>query len=137
MLTPSHQLLFLSRADIEEAGITMKEIVSAVEQAFREKGEGHVEMPPKPGIHPASDAFIHAMPAYLPRLRAAGIKWVSGYPDNYKSGLTYISGLVVLNDPETGFPMAVMDGAWITAKRTGAATDRKSTRLNSSHSQIS
>lgn len=122
MLTPSNQLLFLSRADIEETDITMKEIISAVEQAFREKGEGHVEMPPKPGIHPAPDAFIHAMPAYLPRLRAAGIKWVSGYPDNYKRGLPYISGLVVLNDPETGLPTAVMDGAWITAKRTGAAT---------------
>ena len=122
MLGSSGQLLFLSRADIEDTGTTMKEIVTTVEEAFREKGEGHVEMPPKPGIHPAPDAFIHAMPAYLPRLRAAGIKWVSGYPDNYKRGLPYISGLVVLNDPETGFPIAVMDGAWITAKRTGAAT---------------
>jgi ornithine cyclodeaminase/alanine dehydrogenase-like protein (mu-crystallin family) len=65
METSSHQLLFLSRADIEETGIAMKEIVSAVEQAFREKGEGHTEMPPKPGIHPAADAFIHAMPAFL------------------------------------------------------------------------
>jgi ornithine cyclodeaminase/alanine dehydrogenase len=62
------------------------------------------------------------MPAYLPRLRAAGIKWISGYPDNYKRGLPYISGLLVLNDPDTGFPVAIMDGAWITAKRTGAAT---------------
>jgi ornithine cyclodeaminase/alanine dehydrogenase len=122
MVGSSGQLLFLSRADIEDTGTTMKEIVTTVEQAFREKGEGHAEMPPKPGIHPAPDTFIHAMPAYLPRLRAAGIKWVSGYPDNYKRGLPYISGLVVLNDPETGFPIAVMDGAWITAKRTGAAT---------------
>jgi len=122
METSSHQLLFLSRADIEETGISMKEIVSAVEQAFREKGEGHTEMPPKPGIHPAADAFIHAMPAFLPRLRAAGIKWISGYPDNYKRGLPYFSGLVILNDPDTGLPIVIMDGAWITAKRTGAAT---------------
>jgi len=100
----------------------MKEIVGAVEQSFREKGEGHAEMPPKPGIHTRPDGFIHAMAAFLPRLRAAGIKWVSGYPENYKRGLPYISGLVVLNDPETGLPIAIMDGAWITAKRTGAAT---------------
>src|SRR3972149_10392509 len=119
MLTPSHQLLFLSRADIEETDIAMKEIVSAVEQAFREKGERHVEMPPKPGIHPAPDAFIHAMPAYLPRLGAAGIKWVSGYPENYKRGLPYISGLVILNDVETGVPYAIMDCIWVTAMRTG------------------
>lgn len=117
-----HKLLFLSRSDIENSGITMGEIISSVEHAFREKGEGHAEVPPKPGIHPAPDAFIHAMPAYLPRLHAAGIKWVSGYPDNYKRGLPYISGLMILNDVETGFPIAVMDGAWITAKRTGAAT---------------
>ena len=136
MVTSSQQLLFLSRADIEAADLTMKEIVSAVEQAFREKGEGHAEVPPKPGIHPAPDAFIHAMPAYLPRLRAAGIKWVSGYPDNYKRGLPYISGLVILNDPETGFPIAVMDGAWITAKRTGAATAVAAKHLARNDSRI-
>lgn len=122
MVASPHQLLFLSRADIEETNIPLKDVISMVEQAFREKGEGFAEMPPKPGIHTAPDAFIHAMPAYLPRLRAAGIKWISGYPDNYKLGLPYFSGLTILNNPETGFPEAVMDGAWITAKRTGAAT---------------
>jgi ornithine cyclodeaminase/alanine dehydrogenase len=68
------------------------------------------------------DAFIHAMPAYIPALGAAGIKWVSGYPENFKRGLPYISGLMILNDVETGFPYAVMDCAWITAMRTGAAS---------------
>ena len=118
----THEILFLSRANIESTHFTMREVISAVEQAFREKGEGRAEVPPKPGIHPAPDAFIHAMPAYLPGLHAAGIKWVSGYPENYKRNLPYISGLVVLNEPETGVPIAILDGAWITAKRTGAAT---------------
>jgi len=89
---------------------------------FREKGEGRTEMPPKPGIHPRSDSFIHAMPAYIPNLNSAGLKWVSGFPENIGRGLPYISGLIVLNDPETGLPIAVMDCTWITAKRTGAAT---------------
>jgi ornithine cyclodeaminase/alanine dehydrogenase len=89
---------------------------------FLEKAAGRVEMPPKPGIHPAADAFIHAMPAYIPALRAAGVKWVGGFPANAARGLPYISGLIVLNDVETGLPTAVMDGTWITAKRTGAAT---------------
>ena len=79
-------------------------------------------MPPKPGIHPRPESFIHAMPASIPALRSAGVKWVSGYPANPAKGLPYISGLLVFNDDETGLPLAVMDCTWITAWRTGAAT---------------
>jgi ornithine cyclodeaminase/alanine dehydrogenase len=101
----------------------MSEIIESLEVAFREKGEGRVEMPPKPGIHPgAGDNFIHAMPAYIPALHSAGIKWVSGFPGNQERGLPYITGLLILNDPETGLPLSVMDCVWITAMRTGAAT---------------
>jgi len=100
----------------------MDQIIAAIEAMFREKGEGRTEMPPKPGIHPRPDSFIHAMPAYIPILKSAGMKWVSGFPENVGKGLPYISGLIVLNDPETGIPIAVMDCTWITAKRTGAAT---------------
>ena len=117
-----HTILYLSRKDVEDTRLSMPEIIRAVENMFREKGEGRIEMPPKPGIHPRKDAFIHAMPAYIPRLGAAGIKWVSGYPGNQEKQLPYISGLLILNDPETGIPVAVMDATWITAKRTGAAT---------------
>ncbi len=117
-----NELLYLSRADVEAVGLSMPEILAALEEMFREKGAGRVEMPPKPGIHPAPDAFLHAMPAWIPSLGAAGIKWVSGFPDNVRRGLPYISGLLVLNDPETGFPTAVLDATWITAMRTGAAT---------------
>lgn len=118
-----HKLLYLSRADVESVGLTMSEIIVAVENAFREKGAGRVEMPPKPGIHPGQgDNFIHAMPAYIPALRSAGVKWVSGYPGNYQRNLPYITGLLIFNDVETGLPLAVMDCVWITAMRTGAAT---------------
>src|SRR5512135_3125293 len=116
------QLLYLSRADVESVALDMPTIIGLLETAFREKGEGRVEMPPKPGIHTQPDAFIHAMPAFIPALQSAGIKWVSGYPDNYKRGLPYITGLLILNDAETGLPYAVMDCTWITAYRTGAAS---------------
>jgi ornithine cyclodeaminase/alanine dehydrogenase len=116
------QVLYLSRADVEKIALPMREIIAALEEMFREKGEGRVEMPPKPGIHPLPDAFIHAMPASLPGIGAAGMKWVSGFPRNQERGLPYISGLLILNDPETGIPIAVMDCTWITAMRTGAAT---------------
>jgi len=116
------KLLYLSQSDVAAVGLTMAEIIAALERMFREKGEGRVEMPPKIGIHPAPDAFIHAMPASIPAQKAAGIKWVGGYPENNKRGLPYISGLLILNDFETGIPLALMDATWITAKRTGAAT---------------
>ncbi|MGD8813059.1 MAG: ornithine cyclodeaminase family protein [Anaerolineales bacterium] len=116
------KILYLALDDVVAAGLEMAEIIQALEVMFHEKGEGRVEMPPKPGIHTMPDAFIHAMPAYIPALQSAGMKWVSGYPENEKRGLPYISGLLILNDPETGFPIAVMDCTWITAMRTGAAT---------------
>ena len=117
-----HQILYLSQSDVVRVNLDMATVINLLESAFREKGAGNVEMPPKPGIHTLPDAFIHAMPAYIPSLHSAGIKWVSGYPDNQKRGLPYITGLLILNDDETGIPYAVMDCTWITAYRTGAAS---------------
>lgn len=115
-------ILYISRADVERVALDMPTILDLLEKTFREKAAGRVEMPPKPGIHTRPEAFIHAMPAYIPALRSAGIKWVSGYPENQKHGLPYVSGLLILNDVETGLPYAVMDCTWITAYRTGAAS---------------
>ena len=115
------ELMYLSRSAVESLGMTMAEVLKEVDNGFRLKGLGKTEMPPKPGIHPRADCFIHAMPAYVREVEAAGLKWVSGYPPNMAKGLPYISGLLLLNDPETGIPIAVMDCAWITAMRTGAS----------------
>jgi len=115
-------MLYLSRDDVEKINVPMTEIIHAVENAFIAKSRGDYEMPPKPGIHFENDAFIHAMPASLPGLKAAGLKWVSGFPANQTKGLPYISGLIIINDVETGFPISVMDCTWITGMRTGAAS---------------
>ena len=115
-------LLYLTQADVSAVGLAMQEIISALESMFRVKAEGAVEMPAKIGIHTMPDAFIHAMPASIAAQKAAGIKWVSGYPANSGRGRPYISGLLILNDYETGVPLALMDCTWITAQRTGAAT---------------
>ena len=131
------QLLYLSQADVDSVGLTMAEIIDLLETAFEEKGAGRVEMPPKPGIHPGGgDNFIHAMPAYIPAMNSAGIKWVSGFPGNHNRGLPYITGLLILNDPETGIPLSVMDCVWITAKRTAAATAVAARRLARSDSSV-
>ena len=116
------EFLYLSQADVAGLGLSMADIIAALDGMFREKAEGRVEMPPKPGVHTMPDAFLHAMPAHIPAQNAVGMKWVGGYPENHRRGLPYISGLIVLNDAGTGLPIAVMDCTWITAKRTGAAT---------------
>ncbi len=116
------EVLYLSRRDVESVGLPMADIVEATEEVFIAKGSGKTEMPPKPGIHTREDSFIHAMPAYVEPAEAAGLKWVAGYPSNTSRDLPYISGLIILNDPDTGLPLVVMDATWITAMRTGAAT---------------
>ena len=99
---------YLSQNDVIDVGLTMKDAISIVEEVLREHGLQEFENPPKPGIHTLQGAFIHAMPGFLPRKKAAGMKWVSGYSDNFQYGLPSIMGLVVLNDPNTGQPLAVV-----------------------------
>jgi alanine dehydrogenase len=115
-------LLYLSRAEVAGLLPEIPEQLDLVEHTYRQVAAGRVELPPKPGIHPRKDAFIHAMPAYLRDDDVAALKWVAGYPQNKERGLPYISGLIVVNDAETGLPLSVMDGAEITAARTAAAS---------------
>jgi alanine dehydrogenase len=115
-------LLYLSREEVASLLPAVPEQLALVERTYVALGSGRVELPPKPGIHPRKDSFIHAMPAYLADDDVAALKWVAGYPANKQRGLPYISGLIVVNDAETGLPLAIMDGAEITAARTAAAS---------------
>jgi alanine dehydrogenase len=115
-------LLFLSRAEVAGLLPDANEQLDLVEHTYRALAAGRVELPPKPGVHPRKDSFLHAMPAYLRDEDVVTLKWVGGYPANKARGLPYITGLVVVNDAETGLPVAVMDGAEITAARTAAAS---------------
>jgi ornithine cyclodeaminase/alanine dehydrogenase-like protein (mu-crystallin family) len=115
------ELLYLSQEDAVSVGMTMEETIRAVEDALREHGLGEFENPPKPGVHP-KNAFIHAMPGYLPRKKAAGLKWISSFSSNTALGIPPVMGLFILNDVRTGQPLAVMDCRWLTAMRTGAAS---------------
>jgi ornithine cyclodeaminase/alanine dehydrogenase len=80
-------------------------------------------MPSKIALHPLPDTFFHAMPAYVPELFAAGIKWGSCFPQNRRQfDFPQAQGLIIFNDQLSGMPLAVMDCKYITEIRTAAVT---------------
>jgi ornithine cyclodeaminase/alanine dehydrogenase len=121
-MTDTITLTYLSRADVLATGLSMSETIGIIEASFRAHGLGQFESPPKPGVHPQPKAFIHAMPAYLPQMKAAGLKWISSFTGNTGRGLPTVMGLMILNDVQTGQPTAVMDASWLTVMRTAAAS---------------
>jgi alanine dehydrogenase len=109
--------LFLGKNEILPL-LDMKEIIPAVENAFLQWAVGKAQMPPKSYLTVEQGDF-RAMPASL--TGAAGMKWVNVHPANPSINLPTVMAVIIYNDPETGYPLAVMDGTDITAYRTGAA----------------
>lgn len=102
----------------------MSEAIEAVEAAFRAKGLGKVQMPPKSYVYfERYGGDFRVMPAYLEELGAAGVKIVNVHPRNpHEYGMPSVMATILLMNPETGAPMAIMDGTWITNIRTGAGS---------------
>lgn len=118
----AYDVRFISQADVESLGITMKEVIEHVEAGWKMKGEGKIELPAKIGVHPRPDCYLHAMPCWIGGdVDMAGIKWVAGFPMNIDKNLPYNNGVFILNDIETGVVRAIMDCNWMTTWRTGAA----------------
>lgn len=115
-------ILYLSRADISGLLPSLPDQLALVEGTLETMMSGRSQLPPKPSIYPRDDSFIHAMPAYLADLDVAAVKWIGGSARNKARGLPYLSGLIVVNDPETAAPRAILDAADITAARTAAVT---------------
>jgi alanine dehydrogenase len=90
-----------------------------VEDAFRMLAGGKANMPPKAYLLVEHGDF-RAMPAALPG--CAGMKWVNSHPGNSRYNLPSVIAVMVYNDPETGYPLAIIDATKITAYRTGAAS---------------
>lgn len=122
------QLRYLTAADVRAAMPPVIERLRLAEltmTALVHDGE----LPPKIGVHPRpAGSFAHAMPAHL---RGAapegaddllGIKWIAGFPANRAKDLPAIHGLVLLTDPTTGIPTAILDAGPITAERTAAVS---------------
>jgi len=113
------EVLVVNRYETEKL-LSMGEVLKAVEHAFKLQAEGKIIMPPKLYLNlPEYQGDFRAMPAYIDG--SAGIKWVSVYPNNWEYNLPSVIGTIILCDPKTGHPLAIIDGTYITSIRTGAA----------------
>lgn len=114
------KVLLIRRKDIEGI-VSMREVIDAVEDAFRAKSLGEVQMPTKTYVT-FSEGDFRVMSAYMPGIEMACVKIVSVHPKNpERHKLPTVIATIVLIDPETGKPLAIMDGTYITSMRTGAA----------------
>ncbi len=126
------ETVILTQEDVKRL-ITMGDAIDAVEEAFRLYALGKAQMPPK--IYLTFDSGdLRAMPACL--MGYAGIKWVNSHPENPKKGLPTVMAVLILNNPKTGFPLAIMDATYLTSLRTGAASGVASKYLARKNSKI-
>ncbi len=131
MMTDSpapRRVLYLSRADVVVAGGGSSHLfIEAVERALVLHAEGDVVQPLKPYLRwrpngHVADRII-AMPAYIGGDEpVAGLKWIGSKHDNHRLGLDRASALIVLNDPDTHYPIALLEGGLISGWRTAAVT---------------
>ena len=110
--------LLLSK-DVIRGLLNIADVIKVVEDAFKLFDQGRASMPPKAYLAVEQGDF-RAMPASIPG--AAGMKWVNSHPQNPSRGLPTVMAVLVYNDPETGYPLAVMDATDITAYRTAATS---------------
>jgi alanine dehydrogenase len=118
-------MLILTQKDVQKILplSQIKKVINALEKAFSDFSQRIAEMPPKMYlIFKEFDGDLRIMPSWSKRLLMAGTKIVNVHPQNPKKGLLSVMAVIVLNDPKTGMPLALMDGTWITAMRTGAAS---------------
>ncbi|KZN24994.1 alanine dehydrogenase [Haladaptatus sp. R4] len=118
------ETLLLNQDAVDE-NTQMPELIRAIEDAFAAYALGDAQMPAKSYIDlPQYNGDFRSMPAYLDAdgWDAAGIKWVNVHPDNPDGfDLPTVMGTMIYSDPETAYPLAIMDGTELTMKRTGAA----------------
>jgi len=113
--------LLLTRKEIERI-LSPKEVIKGVEDSYRELGLNTAIVPPRIRVDMERyNANMLVMPAYLTGMDALGTKLVTIHSENSKFNLPTVIGTIILKDPKTGVPMAILDGTYITAMRTGAA----------------
>ena len=115
-------MLVLTRSQVREL-VPMPNAIELMKTAFAELSAGRTVSPLRTVIpNPEMEGDALFMPAYVPAMNALGLKTVSVFSRNPDRGLPVIHAIVSLIDPETGQPLAIMDGTYLTALRTGAVS---------------
>ena len=115
-------MLLLSRREVE-ALLDPYELVGALGPAMAELSRGAVSMPPRIAVSVArKESFLGVMPVWTGASGTLSAKLVSVFPGNHALGLPSHIALIAVFDPDTGEPLAVMDGTHITAVRTAAGS---------------
>ncbi len=115
------EVLVLTRKEVESC-LSMKKTIEAVEGAYKAFAQGRVQMPPVMHLDVEKHkGEVDIKSGYVEDFNIIGTKIASGYYDNYKLGLPPGMAVIVLLDLKTSMPLAIMDGSFITAYRTGAA----------------
>ena len=130
-------VLIISRNDVQNV-LTMKDAIKVVETAFKEFGTGNAWMPTRISTTiPEHKGWIGVMPGYLKGMGALATKIVSDFRENVsRYRLPTIMGIIILNDPNTGEPLSIMDGGLITAIRTGAVAGVAAKYLSRSDAEV-
>jgi len=129
--------LLLTEKDVRQL-LSMGEVMKAVESAFKEKGLNRVQMPAKLYLFFKKHyGDLRAMPSYIEGMDISAVKVVNVHPDNRtKYKLPTVMATIILIDPKTGAPLAIMGGTWITDMRTGASGGVASKHLARKSSKI-
>ncbi len=115
-------MLALTADDIQTL-VPMRDAIALMKEAFRELSDGSAVAPLRTPIEVAPERAVTLfMPAAVPSVGGLGLKVVSVFPNNPSRGLPTIHALVCLINPEDGVPLAIMDGTYLTALRTGAVS---------------
>lgn len=129
-------MLVLSRDDVKRL-VTMPKAIDLVTQAFEDLAAGNAQSPLRTSLAiPGAAGATLVMPAYVPSAQALGVKVVSVFPGNVARGLPTIASIVCLLDDETGQPISLMDGGYLTALRTGAVSGAASRLLSRPESSV-
>ncbi|MFW6200208.1 MAG: ornithine cyclodeaminase family protein [Gemmatimonadota bacterium] len=114
------KLRFLSRDDVRSA-FTMEEAVDAMREAFGQLSGYQAEIPARTSVEGESGVLM-VMAGRLSKSSAMGAKLISVFGDNAERGLPVVNAVLVMVDGATGIPLAVVEGSYLTALRTGAAS---------------
>ncbi|MFF9863968.1 ornithine cyclodeaminase family protein [Streptomyces sp. NPDC013953] len=115
-------MLVLGRSQVEQV-LDMDALIDGLGPAMVDLSEGRASVPDRvAAVVPERDGFLAAMPGYVPSARVLMSKLVSLFPHNAGTPLPTHQALIAVFDPETGRPVALLDGTFITAARTAAAS---------------